>query len=382
MEEPCHCGPKGTRTVFSVRPSAGRRVVAGTRSSPLLDVHRSLGARLTDFSGWQMPLQYKGVIAEHNAVRTGVGVFDVSHLGKLRASGPGAGEALQDALTADVLALEVGRATYSLVLTEEGGCVDDVFVYRLGSREWMVVPNAANVEAVSNAIRRSGGDVEDEWDRWAILAIQGPASFSLFERAFPGSAAPKLELHEWCDLEIDGKKAIVARTGYTGERGFELYAPASAAVGTWGRVTELGATPAGLGARDTLRLEMGYALYGHELSLDVNPLEAGLGWAIAWDTPFRGRDALVAIKERGPSRRLFGLRCTEKGVPRAGYRVVDGDVTVGTLTSGNYSPTLSTGIGLALTDRAALPEPGAHVYIDARGRMIGADIVKPPFIKR
>jgi aminomethyltransferase len=357
-------------------------VAAGTRSSPLLDVHRSLGARLTDFAGWQMPLQYKGVIAEHNAVRTGVGVFDVSHLGKLRASGPGAGEALQEALTADVIALEVGRATYSLVLTEEGGCVDDVFVYRLGPREWMVVPNAANVEAVSDAIRRSGGDVEDEWDRWAILAIQGPAAFSLFERAFPDSAAPKLELHEWCYLEIDGKKAIVARTGYTGERGFELYAPASAAVETWRRVTEIGATPTGLGARDTLRLEMGYALYGHELSLDVNPLAAGLGWAIAWDTPFRGRDALVAIKERGPARRLFGVRCTDKGVPRAGYRVVDGDVTVGTLTSGNYSPTLSTGIGLALADRAAvLPEPGAHVYIDARGRMIGADIVKPPFIK-
>ncbi|MDQ4028275.1 MAG: glycine cleavage system aminomethyltransferase GcvT [Actinomycetota bacterium] len=353
-----------------------------TRSSALLDVHKTLGARLTDFAGWQMPLQYKGVIAEHNAVRTGVGVFDVSHLGKLRVSGADAGEALQEALTADVIGLEAGRASYSLVLTEEGGVVDDVFVYRLGEREWMVVPNAANVEAVSDAIRRSGGDVEDEWARWAILAIQGPRSFSLFERAFPGSGAPDLELHGWCHLTLEGEKAIVARTGYTGERGFELYAPASTAVTTWRRLTELGATPAGLGARDTLRLEMGYALYGHELSLDINPLEAGLGWAIAWDKSFRGRDALIAIKERGPARRLFGVRCTDKGVPRAGYRVVDDDVTIGTLTSGNYSPTLGTGIALGLGQRAAVPDPGARVDVDARGRMIGGDIVKPPFIKR
>jgi aminomethyltransferase len=329
-----------------------------------------------------MPLQYKGIIAEHNAVRSGVGVFDVSHLGKLRVAGSTAGDALQEALTADVIALLEGRAVYSLVLTEDGGCVDDVFVYRLRPREWMVVPNAANVESVADAIRRSGGDVDDEWNRWAILAIQGPQSFALFEEAFPGSGAPQLELHAWCHLDMDGERAIVARTGYTGERGFELYAPASTAVAAWRRVTELGATPAGLGARDTLRLEMGYALYGHELSLDINPLEAGLGWAIAWDTPFRGRDALIAIKERGPARRLFGVRCTERGVPRAGYPVLEGGVTVGTLTSGNYSPTLGTGIGLALGDRRAAPQPGTRVHIDARGRMIGGDIVKPPFIKR
>jgi len=357
-------------------------MAAEPRSSALLEVHRSLGARLTDFAGWQMPLQYKGVIAEHNAVRTGVGVFDVSHLGKLKVSGPGAADALQQALTADIGALDVGRARYSLVLTERGGCVDDVFVYRLGERDWMVVPNAANVEAVGDAIRASGGDVEDEWDRWAILAIQGPKAFDLFERAWPGSGAPELELHAWCHLAMDGDVAIVARTGYTGERGFELYAPASHAVAAWRRVTELGATPAGLGARDTLRLEMGYALYGHELSVDINPLEAGLGWVIAWDTPFRGRDALMAIRERGPARRLFGVRCTDRGVPRAGYRVVDGDVTVGNLTSGNYSPTLGTGIGLALGDRDTLPELGARVHIDARSRRIGGDIVKPPFIKK
>jgi aminomethyltransferase len=352
------------------------------RSSPLLEAHRKLGARLTDFSGWQMPLQYKGVIAEHDAVRTSVGVFDVSHLGKLKVSGPEAGDALQHALTADVIHLEPGRATYSLVLDDRAGCVDDVFVYRLGSDEWMVVPNAANVGAVAQAIRESGTDVEDQWSRWAILAIQGPESMSLFDAAWPGSGATALKLHEWCRLDSVGEGAIVARTGYTGERGFELYAPASSAVDAWERVVSLGATPAGLGARDTLRLEMGYALYGHELTRDVNPLEAGLGWVVAWDTPFRGRDALSRIRERGAGRRLFGVRCTGPGVPRAGHAVLAGGAAVGRLTSGNYSPTLRCGIGLALGQRARVPEPGARVHVEAPKRKIEGDIVKPPFIKR
>jgi aminomethyltransferase len=357
-------------------------VVTETRSSALLDVHRNLGARLTDFAGWQMPLQYEGIVAEHNAVRHDVGVFDVSHLGKLRVAGSDGEPALQQALTADVSSLDVGRATYSLVLTDGGGCVDDVFVYRIGPAEWMVVPNAANVQSVAEAIRRSGAEPEDEWKRWTILAIQGPRSFDLFEKAFPGSAATELRLHEWRHLDVSGGRSIVARTGYTGERGFELYVPSGAAVEAWERVTHLGATPAGLGARDTLRLEMGYPLYGHELTLDVNPLEAGLGWVLAWDTPFRGRAALTAVKEEGPRRKLFGVRCTGRGVPRSGYAVLVSGEAVGTLTSGNYSPTLKSGIGLALGERARVPAPGARVEIEARGRTIEGDIVKPPFVKR
>jgi aminomethyltransferase len=341
-----------------------------------------MGAKLTHFAGWEMPLQYTGVIAEHNAVRNDVGVFDVSHLGKLRVSGARAGAALQTALSADTDALEPGRATYSLVLTEEGGCIDDVFVYRLGRDEWMVVPNAANVDAVAGAIRDAGGDPADEWDRWAILAIQGPRSFEAFETAFPGTGATELKLHAWCSIDVYGKGGLVARTGYTGERGFELYAPASSAERALDRVIEAGARPVGLGARDTLRLEMGYALYGHELAIDINPLEVGLGWVLAWDTPFRGRDACLKVKEARPDRRLFGIVCTDRGVPRQGYAVAGGGRKLGEVTSGNHSPTLGTGIALALGPRATAPGEGSSVEIDARGRAIAGDIVKPPFVTR
>ncbi len=335
-----------------------------------------------DFAGWEMPLQYPtGVVAEHRAVRGDVGVFDVSHLGKLEVTGERAVDALQEALTADVAALEVGRATYALVLTDEGGCVDDVFVYRIEPDRFLVVPNAANVRAVREAIEASGGTVADLWDRFAICALQGPRSFEVFSQVFPGSDAPGLALHAFTTLDVDGERALVARTGYTGERGFELYVPAAAARGVFVAFLEAGATPAGLGARDTLRLEMGYALYGHELARDINPLEARLGWAIAWDTPFRGRDALLAVRERGPERRLVGIRCTERGVPRGGYPVLRDGRRIGTVTSGNHSPTLNTGIALALIGSGSASE-GDRVAIEARGRPIAGDIVKPPFIKR
>jgi aminomethyltransferase len=352
------------------------------RETPLLAAHRALGARLTEFAGWEMPLQYSGIVAEHNAVRTSAGLFDVTHLGKLWVRGEGAGDALQHAVTADVVGLEPGRATYALVLVDDGGCVDDVFVYRIAADEWLVVPNAANFEAVAACIRDSGGDPVDEWDRYAILALQGPDSFGVFGKVWPGAAALDLKLHHWCPLDVFGAEGLVARTGYTGERGFEIYAPYDVAERTWSALLDAGAAPVGLGARDTLRLEMGYALYGHELSRDVNPLEAGLGWAVAWDTPFRGRDALLAVKERGPERRLFGVVCTGKGVPRQGYRVLSSDEEpLGDVTSGNFSPTLGTGIALALGPAEAKPEPGTQVFVEARGRRIEGDIVKPPFRK-
>lgn len=352
------------------------------RATPLLAAHEALGARLTEFAGWQMPLQYSGVIAEHNAVRTSAGLFDVTHLGKLRVKGPGAGDALQDALTADVIALAPGRATYALALVDDGGCVDDVFVYRVDTDEWLVVPNAANVGAVADCITQSGGEPVDEWDRYAILALQGPDSFTVFEKVWPGAQALGLKLHHWCTLDVFGEPGLVARTGYTGERGFEIYAPFAVAERAWTALLDAGAAPVGLGARDTLRLEMGYALYGHELSRDINPLEAGLGWALAWDTPFRGRDALLAIKEGGgAARKLFGIVCADKGVPRQGYEVFKDEEVVGELTSGNFSPTLGTGIALALGPVARKPEPGERVAIEARGRRIAGDIVKPPFKK-
>lgn len=352
------------------------------KATPLLSTHERLGARLVDFAGWQMPLQYAGVVAEHNAVRSATGLFDVTHLGKLWVEGPDALEALQLACTADVSEIEVGRATYALVLTDDGGCVDDIFVYRMAEDRFLVVPNAANVEAVAASITSAGANADDIWDRYAILALQGPASFEVWDEVFAGSGARELALHQWMDFEFEGEPGLVARTGYTGERGYELYVPFPAAPVVFQALLDAGAAPVGLGARDTLRLEMAYALYGHEITLDVNPLEARLGWAVAWDAPFRGRDALMKIREEGPARRTFGIRCVDRGVPRQDYRVLRNDETIGTVTSGNFSPTLGTGIALAIGPAETIPAEGDEVAVEARGRRIAGVIVRPPFITK
>jgi len=329
-----------------------------------------------------MPLQYTGVVAEHNAVRTSAGLFDVSHLGKLRVSGETGTAALQRAVTTDVGSLAPGRAAYALVLDDGGGCIDDLFCYSMGTDDWMVVPNAANTRAVTESLEVCGAEVVDEWDRWAIMALQGPHSFDVFSRAWPTSEAPGLRLHSWCGVDVDGHRGFVARTGYTGERGFELYAPAEVAPAAWSRLIDCGATPVGLGARDTLRLEMGYPLYGHELERTVNPLEANLGWTLAWATPFRGKEALTEIKKRGPARRLFGIRCRSRGVPRQGHAVVVDGESVGEVTSGNFSPTLGRGIALALGPSDRVPSPGRPVEVVARSRRLEGDTLKPPFIER
>jgi aminomethyltransferase len=352
------------------------------RATHLLEKHRELGAKLTEFGGWDMPLQYSGVVAEHGAVRNASGTFDVSHLGKLRLTGADNGEALQATVTCDALGLEPGQASYALVLTEEGGVVDDIFVYRMGPEDWLAVPNAANVGAVRAALRDSGADPVDEWDRYAILALQGPEADEVFARVFPDSSATDLRLHRWTGLNVFGDTGFVARTGYTGERGFELYVPGPVSVRTFEALLEAGSTPVGLGARDTLRLEMGYALYGHELTTETNPLEAGLGWAIKWDHPFRGREALLEVKERGPARTLFGVRLSDRGVPRQGYGVWRGDDRIGEVCSGNFSPTLGTGIALAYGDANDVPAVGEVVEIEARGRRMKGDIVRPPFIDK
>ena len=352
------------------------------RETPLLEAHRRLGARLTEFAGWTMPLQYEGVVTEHRAVRSHAGVFDVSHLGKLRLSGSRARAALERALTVDLAALEAGRAAYGFVLQDDGGCLDDVFVYRLGESQWLVVPNAGNVAVVKDALRAAGAtDVEDAWDRWAILALQGPSSTAAFESVWPSRAVSKLKLHTWTAVEELGGDGFVARTGYTGERGYELYVAWAHAEAAFQRLLDAGCTPAGLGARDTLRLEMGYALHGHELGPEINPIEAGLGGAIAWNQPFRGREALLTVRGSGPSRSLFGVRCSSPGVPRRGCEVVAGESVVGEVTSGNFSPSVGTGIALAL-GRAPVPDPGEEVAIKVRGRLIEGAIVKPPFIER
>ena len=353
------------------------------KATVLLAEHKELGAKLTEFGGWQMPLQYRGIIAEHEAVRNFAGLFDVSHLGKLRIVGAGATEALQRTVTVDVNALAPGQASYALVLADDAGCIDDIFIYRVGGDEWLIVPNASNVEAVARALSESGTTPIDEWDRYSILALQGPTSYDVFDKVWPDSGATELKLHHWSELDVGGRPGMVARTGYTGERGFEIYAPTETSTEAFRALLEAGAEPVGLGARDTLRLEMGYALYGHEIDRSTNPLEAGLGWVISWDSPFRGREALLRIKERGPRRKLFGIVLADRGVPRQGYEVTrDGGDVIGTIVSGNHSPTLKTGIALAYGETGSLPQEGDEVAISGRHRLMRGDIVKPPFIKK
>jgi aminomethyltransferase len=327
-----------------------------------------------------MPLQYEGVVAEHRAVRERAGVFDVSHLGKLTLNGSNARSALKRALTVDLARLEPGRAAYGFALRDDGGCLDDVFVYRLSEMEWLVVPNAANVSAVADALRAAGAQIEDAWNRWAILALQGPSSTEIFESVWPSREIAELKLHTLEAVEDFGEGGFVARTGYTGERGYELYVPWSEAVGAFDLLLEAGCAPIGLGARDTLRLEMGYPLHGHELGPDINPLEAGLAWAIAWNQPFRGREALLAVRAAGPRRSLFGVRCSTPGVPRRGCEVIAEDRVVAEVTSGNYSPTLKTGIALALGP-VPVPRRADKVEIRIRDRSSEGDIVEPPFIQ-
>jgi aminomethyltransferase len=344
-------------------------------TSPLHDRHLALGATLGAFGGWSMPLSYPdGTVAEHTAVREGVGVFDVSHLGKLTIAGPGAADLVNRTFTADLGKIAPGQAQYTLCCTEGGGVVDDVIVYLVGPDEVLAVPNAANAAAVAEILRAdapAGVTVTDRHRDLAVLAVQGPRV---------GDVLPDVpELDYMAFADVDGMR--VCRTGYTGERGYELLVPAADAAAVWDRLVAAGARPAGLGARDTLRTEMGYPLHGQDLSVDITPVQAGSGWAVGWaKEAFRGKDALAAEKAAGPVRRLRGLRATGRGVPRAGMDVVAGGVRVGVTTSGTFSPTLKCGIALALIDTAAGVELDDTVSVDVRGRALDCMVVKPPFV--
>jgi aminomethyltransferase len=354
------------------------------RRSPLHDRHVAAGAKFAAFGGWEMPLEYAGggVLREHAAVRSDVGVFDVSHLGKARVAGPGAAAFVNACLSNDLGRIAPGQAQYTLCCDDAtGGVVDDLIAYLIDPDEVFLVPNAANTGEVVRrlaAAAPAGISVVDEHLDWAVLAVQGRRSPEVL-------AALKLPTaHAYMSFDtatLNGSDVVVCRTGYTGELGFELVVPAAGAVAVWDALTAAGVRPCGLGARDTLRTEMGYPLHGQELSLDITPVQARTGWAVGWSKPaFWGREALLAEKAAGPRRTLRGLVLTGRGVPRGHMTVYSGEQPVGVTTSGTFSPTRKVGIALALLDTAAQVPDGADVELDVRGRRLPATVVKPPFV--
>ena len=346
------------------------------RHSPLHDAHVALGAKIVPFGGWDMPLAYAGgTLAEHRACRQAAVAFDVSHLGTVRVEGPDALDRLQAALTNDLGRIGPGQAQYTHLLDEDDGSVlDDIIVWWIDETRFDVMPNASNTARVLDAI---GG--EDVTEQRAIIAVQGPAARTHLESVAPDAAA--VARFHVVPFAWNGIDCVAAGTGYTGEDGVEVAVPAEHATAFWHAVLANDVAPAGLGARDTLRLEAALPLHGHELGPGITPLQAGLGWVVAWDKEtFRGKAALVAERDRGVARRLRGLSVEGRQPPRQGYQVLVDGKPAGEVTSGNFSPTLERGIALAFLPPAV--EPGATVELDARGKPMTADVVTTPFVKK
>jgi aminomethyltransferase len=354
------------------------------KQSPLDAAHRALGAKMVPFGGWDMPLQYpSGTLAEHRLCRSDAVVFDVSHLGTLRAEGPGAFAALQGALTNDLGKIQPGRAQYTHLLdAADGSVVDDIIVWWVSEQRFDVMPNASNTARVAAALAEvdtPAWEAVDVTSTRAVLAVQGPKARERLSVVWPEAAAVKR--FRVAEIAFDGVPCVVAGTGYTGEDGVEIAVPSSAAPALWRALLDAGVAPAGLGARDTLRLEAGLPLHGHELGPGITPLQAGLGWVVSWDKgPFRGREALTRERDRGVARLLRGLLVPGRRPPRADQRVSWAGSVAGVVTSGNFSPVLEQGIALALLD-AEVPL-GADVTIDVRGTDVAATVVDPPFVRR
>jgi aminomethyltransferase len=341
--------------------------------TPLYGRHVELGARLVPFAGWEMPVQYEGVIPEHRAVRTDAGVFDVSHMGELEVEGPRARDLLQGTLSNDLDKLEPGEAQYTLLTNAEGGIIDDLIVYRVGEHSYLLVVNASNRADAYAWLKEheiAGSDVRDVSDDCGLLAVQGP---KVIERL----GLPSAPAFTFGEASIDGVEVMVNRTGYTGEDGCELLCMSEDVVRLWDAVLERGAVPCGLGARDTLRLEVCYPLHGNDIGPDTDAVSAGLGWACALDKEFEGVDVLRRVKADGPERRLVAFVMEEKAIPRHGMPIDGG----GEVTSGSHSPMLGVGIGLGYVP-AARAKPDTELIIDVRGRPRRARVVKKPIYKR
>ncbi|TDD35240.1 glycine cleavage system aminomethyltransferase GcvT [Saccharopolyspora elongata] len=365
--------------------------MSSPRQTPLHHVHEALGATFTEFAGWRMPLRYSGDTAEHNAVRTGAGLFDLTHMGEIRISGPQAAEALDYALVANASAIKPGRARYTMICNAAGGVLDDLIVYRLGDEEFLVVANAANAAVVSAELaeRIGGFDAEhqDVSDDYALIAVQGPNAVAILAPLTDTDLA-EVKYYAGYRSRVAGKDVLLARTGYTGEDGFELFTAPGDAEAVWQALTESGAEqglqPAGLSCRDTLRLEAGMPLYGNELSAELTPFHANLGRVVKLDKAgdFVGKDALAAAAEKPTERTLVGLSTEQRRAPRHGYRVLDADgAEIGVVTSGAPSPTLGHPIGMAYVDRDH-SEPGTQLQVDIRGKAVAVQVVELPFYRR
>ena len=373
--------------LFAVTDTSGMTPTGGSGEllhGPLDSQHRELGATFASFGGWLMPVSYAGTVGEHTATREAVGLFDVSHLGKALVVGPGAAEFVNSAFTNDLRRVGPGKAQYTLCCTADGGVIDDLIAYYVSDDEIFLVPNAANTAAVVDALQAAapvGISITNEHRSYAVLAVQGPRSADVLAAL---GLPTDMDYMGYADATYAGVPVRVCRTGYTGEHGYELLPPWDSAPVVFdalvAEVQGAGGQLAGLGARDTLRTEMGYPLHGHELSVDITPVQAGLVWAVGWDKPaFAGRDALTSERAAGPRRRLRGIAAVERAIPRPDMPVLSADgATVGVVTSGTFSPTLKQGIGLALLDPSIAE--GDEVVVDVRGRQARFTVTKPPFV--
>ena len=357
-------------------------VAADLRRTPLYEAHRAAGAKLVPFAGFEMPVSYAGVGEEHRAVREDVGVFDVSHMGEVQTRGLDAAAVLQHALSNDLDKLEVGGAQYSCLCRDDGGILDDLFTYRLDGDRYLTVTNASNrdtdFEWLAEHSHGRDAELRDAGDDYAMLAVQGPRARDLVAGLTDGELPQRMRTAE---LEVAGSRALVCGTGYTGEDGVELLIDPESATTVWDALLDGGATPAGLGARDTLRLEVCFHLYGNDMDVERNPIEAGLGWCCAEQTGFIGSEAVARARDEDPAERLVAFALTERGIPRPHNAVMSGADRVGEVTSGTHSPSLGIGIGMAYL-RSELAEPGTELEVDVRGKLRPARVESKPLYKR
>ncbi|MBN1586834.1 MAG: glycine cleavage system aminomethyltransferase GcvT [Candidatus Omnitrophica bacterium] len=356
--------------------------------SPLAEIHQNLGAQLMDFGGWRLPVSFSTIVEEHLATRQRAGLFDISHLGQIEVSGPQALERLQFLLTADLSVTGAGQSAYSLMCREDGGILDDLYVYRLEEERYLLAVNASHFEEDAVWIQGHGPgkpDISDLSLEMGGVALQGPLAPQILERWMP-DVYQGIELRGVRTLSWQGEEWVVARTGYTGEPGVEIFGPKAGVPDLWESLMQVGRSeglkPAGLGARDTLRLEMGYPLYGSDMDATTTPVEANLKWTVSLDKPdFMGKEAIARQVKQGVSRRLAGIALTERGIPRGGCPIKKEGAQVGKVTSGTHSPSLERGIGLGYVE-VDLAKPGTALSCEIRGRAVSAEVTKLPFYRR